>query len=127
MNSHEITEIIGHWSSSFSEDTPNSICALYNEKASLWGTLSPLKRDNAGLIKDYFDKIFNYQNRRVAINDSSIRFFGDIAICNGQYTFSWSKEGIDETTVARFSFVYIKKCDRWSIIEHHSSLIPIAA
>jgi len=127
LNSQEIIENMDRWVSSFSEDTPENICALYDQQASLWGTLSPLKRDNAALIKDYFEQIFNYQNRYVEFNDSHIRFFGDIAICNGQYTFRWLKEGVKVTIVARFSFVYIKKCGRWLIIEHHSSTLPIAA
>ena len=126
LSSQEIIENINYWLLSFSENTSNNICALYDEQASLWGTLSPLKRDSADLIKDYFDQIFKYQNRYVEINNSNIRLFGNIAICNGQYTFRWFKEGVQVKTVARFSFVYIKKCGRWFIIEHHSSAIPIA-
>ena len=125
MNSQEIIENMDRWVSSFSEDTPENICALYDEQAYLWGTLSPLKRDSAALINDYFEQLFKYQNRSVKLNDSNIRFFGEIAISNGQYTFSWFKEGVKVTIVARFSFVYVKKRGRWLIIEHHSSVIPI--
>ena len=113
------------WLSSFSEDTSKNICTLYDEQACLWGTISPIKRDNPALIKEYFDQLFKYENRYVRFNDSTIRIFNDIAICNGQYTFSWFKENVKVTTKARFSFVYINKCGRWSIIEHHSSVIPI--
>jgi len=127
MISQEITENMERWLSSFSEETPKNICALYDEQASLWGTLSPLKRNSTALIKDYFDQLFKYKNRYVELNDSNIRLFGDIAISNGQYTFSWLKEGVSATIVARFSFVYKKKCGRWLIIEHRSSAIPIAA
>jgi len=127
LSSQEITEKMERWLSSFSEDTPKNICALYDKQASLWGTLSPLKRDSVELIKGYFEQIFKYQSRHVEFNDSNIRLFGDVAICNGQYTFRWFKEGVKVTIVARFSFVYIKKCGHWYIIEHHSSAIPIAA
>lgn len=127
MSSQEITKKMKSWLSSFSEDTSRNICTLYDQHASLWGTLSPLKRDNADLIKDYFDHIFKYQNRHVELNDANIRLFGDIAICSGQYTFRWSKEGQKVSILARFSFVYKKEDGQWLIIEHHSSAMPIAA
>ena len=124
MTSLQIIENLEYWASSFSDDTSNNLCALYDEQASLWGTLSPIKRDNPALIKDYFEGIFKYQNRYANVTGSSVRCFGDIAICNGTYTFSWFDNGIKVVTKARFSFVYIKKGARWFIIEHHSSAIP---
>lgn len=124
MNSQEIIESLDNWLSSFSEKTPNSICTLYDDKAFLWGTLSPVKLDNLTLINGYFEKIFKYENRNVECNHSKVRLFGDIAICNGQYTFRWFNEGVKVTTVARFSFVYRKKNGRCFIIDHHSSFIP---
>jgi hypothetical protein len=124
LSSQEIIETIHCWLSSFSDDTSTSICSLYDEKASLWGTLSPIKRDNKALIKDYFEHVFRYPNRSAELVDSSIRIFGDIAICNGVYTFNWLNNGLKVTKVARFSFVYINKNGGWFIIEHHSSLMP---
>ena len=125
MSSQDIIENMAHWVSSFSEDTSKNICSLYDEQASLWATLSPIKRDSASLIKDYFNQIFKYSNRYVEITDSNIRLFGDVAICNGQYTFSWFNEDVKVITAARFSFVYINKEGSWLIIEHHSSFIPL--
>lgn len=125
MSSQEISESMARWSSSFAEDTSKNICSLYDEKASLWGTLSVIKRDNASLIKDYFDKVFKYSNRSVAFTESNIRLFGNIAISSGMYTFSWFNNNVKVTTAARFSFVYINKGGYWFIIEHHSSSIPL--
>ncbi len=125
MSSQEIVKSIEHWLSSFSDETTKNICSLYDEKASLWGTLSPIKRDSPALIKDYFEQIFKYSNRSAEIIDSSIRLFNDTAICNGVYTFSWFNGDIEVKTTARFSFVYINKNGRWSIIEHHSSSMPL--
>lgn len=125
MSSQEITESLNHWLSSFSEDTSKDICSLYDEQASLWGTLSPKKRDSVTLIKDYFDQVFKYSNRSVKVVESSIRVFGNMAICNGIYNFSWFNNALKVTIVARFSFVYINKNGRWFIVEHHSSSIPV--
>lgn len=124
MSSQSIKDSLGCWVSSFSEDNPINITNLYHEQAFLWGTLSAVKRDSSALIREYFEQIFEFDNRCVEINESNTRFFGDLAICNGLYTFSWSQAGGRVTTLARFSFVYIKKNGHWLIIEHHSSAIP---
>ncbi len=126
MKTEEIIDNMSRWASSFSENKPDNICALYDKDASLLGTLSPINRDSAELIREYFEQIFQYQDRYVEFGASSIRLFGDIAISNGQYTFKWFNEE-EVTVVARFSFVFIKKGERWSIIEHHSSIMPIAS
>jgi hypothetical protein len=122
--SQEIIKSLNNWLSSFSEESSASICALYDVNASLWGTLSPIKRNNQSLIKDYFDQLFKFESRNVELNDSNIRILGDIAICNGQYTFAWIENGVKTRTKARFSFVYIKKNEEWFIVEHHSSVKP---
>lgn len=124
LNAEKILENVARWVSSFSEDTSKNICALYNEQATLWGTLSPIKRDSATLIKDYFDQVFKYSNRYAELTEANVRLFGDIAICNGLYNFSWLNDGVQVTTAARFSLVYINQGGRWLITEHHSSCIP---
>ncbi|MGF1764853.1 SgcJ/EcaC family oxidoreductase [Aliivibrio kagoshimensis] len=126
MSTKEIIDNMNRWVSSFSEKETDDICALYDEDASLLGTLSPINRDSAELIREYFEQIFQYQHRYVEFGTSNIRLFGDIAISNGQYTFRWFNEE-EVTVVARFSFVYVKKGERWMIIEHHSSIMPIAS
>jgi hypothetical protein len=124
LSSQDIIKSLNHWLSAFSQETSKALCSLYDEEASLWGTLSPIKRESAALIKDYFDHIFTFEKRSVELINSNVRIFGDIAICNGSYTFSWFIEDIKVTTEARFSFVYINKNGQWLIIEHHSSPIP---
>ena len=124
MSEQKIIDIMHEWLSAFSDDTSQSICSLYDEHASLWGTLSPIKRNSTVLIRDYFEQIFSYSNRTAELVDSNIRVFGDMAICNGVYRLNWLNEGLKVAKIARFSFVYINKNERWFIIEHHSSFMP---
>lgn len=126
LSSQEILKSMECWVSSFSENTSKNISSLYDVNAFLWGTLSPIKRDSAVLIKNYFDQLFKYENRYVTINDSNIRLLDNMAISSGFYTFSWFDKGVKVTTEARFSFVYVKKDGCWFIIEHHSSAMPVA-
>ncbi len=121
----EIVKTLSMWTSSFCKDSSDNICALYDKRATLWGTLSPIKRDNLILIKDYFDQLFKFKSRSIEVNESNIRVFGDLAICNGIYTFKWINSGKIITKVARFSFFYTKKEDQWLIVEHHSSVLPV--
>ena len=124
MNSQDVNYHLEAWLLAFSENSSDPICALYDEQATLWGTLSPIKRNSPLLIKEYFELIFGFQNRQVILTESNIRYFNDIAICNGQYTFSWLDNKETITLHARFSFVYVKKAEKWLIVEHHSSAIP---
>lgn len=124
MSLQEIKKVIDCWLNSFTGDTVKTICDLYDDQASLWGTFSPIKRNNKALIANYFEQIFKFKNRNVELNESNIRLFDNIAICNGLYTFNWVNQGVKEITKARFSFVYIKKDNKWLIAEHHSSILP---
>lgn len=123
----EITEEMNCWKLAFSKDTTEDIGSLYDEQASLWGTLSSTRRNSRESIKAYFEKLFTYSNRAVEFNDSNIRLFSNFAISSGMYTFSWVKNGDNISIAARYSFVYINKQGRWLIVEHHSSRMPKTA
>jgi len=124
LSVQNINDAMARWLTAFSESTSDDICASYDEHASLWGTVSSIKRDNPGLIKEYFDGVFQYTHRLVELDQTDIRLFGDMAISSGQYTFTWVKGGTKIITPARFSFVYKKIKGNWLIVEHHSSVIP---
>jgi hypothetical protein len=90
----------------------------------LWGTLSPVRRDNPADRRDYFEHLFAFADRRVVFHDPLIRVYSDIPINTGAYTFSWVKEGRTENIPARYSFAYVNREGRWLIVDHHSSVMP---
>ncbi|CAN0239127.1 unnamed protein product, partial [Hapterophycus canaliculatus] len=60
-----------------------------------------------------------------------VRVYGQFAVQAGTYTFAW--QGPDDATVekrARFSFTFRRDHPEsptpWTIVEHHSSSMPIA-
>lgn len=124
LSQQEIQAKLECWASAFADLSTANICALYDHNASLWGTVSSIKRDSPELIKDYFTRIFIFENRQVQLNSIDIRVFGNVAICNGLYTLLWNKEGRTLTTSARFSIVFLKQNLDWLIVEHHSSAMP---
>ena len=119
----KVMVIMQAWEQAFRAESPENILSLYAEDAVLWGALSLPRRDTPTAIREYFVEVFTLMERKVTFSDPLIRVYGDTAINTGYYTFSWIKEGQGETVPARYSMTYVKRCQRWSIVEHHSSVI----
>ena len=120
-----ILQTVETWRKAFSAPTTASIVALYAQEASLWGTLSPLRRTTPEAINDYFTAAFIFTDRSVTFQDHSIRFYGELAICSGAYTFKLTKDGEKLIIPSRYSFIYAKQNQSWLIVEHHSSTMPV--
>ncbi len=111
MTSHDIERVLG----------------LYDSEAVLWGTRSPMLRDNPAAVRDYFNILRTVPpSYRAVLGEQRIRIYGDIAINTGTYTFSEVRDGKEIVRPARYSFVYINRGGRWLIIDHHSSAVPAA-
>ena len=113
------------WQKAFSASTCGNIIALYSHDASLWGTLSPVRRATPTAIKDYFTCAFIFTNRSVTFHDRNIRCYGNMAVSSGTYTFTLTKDGEKMVIPSRYSFVYTKQNHNWLIVEHHSSPLPL--
>ena len=66
----------------------------------------------------------HFAERKVTFHDPLIRIFGNTSVNTGSYTFSWVKDGQAETIPARYSLTYVKRNERWRIVDHHLSVIP---
>ena len=120
----DIAAAIERWASAFAADSPDEILALYSKDAVLWGTFSPTLRDNPDAIRAYFEPLFSLESRKVALGEPLIRIYGQTAVSTGSYAFSWRNGSHVETTRARYSFTYVKRDERWMIVDHHSSVVP---
>jgi uncharacterized protein (TIGR02246 family) len=108
---------------------PDKILPLYAEDAVLWGTISPkIRSDKAGLTDYFVGACKALPKLTVEFKEPHIRIYGgDTAINSGYYDLSYEKEGKKETLPARYSFTYVKKGDKWLIVDHHSSVMPTPA
>lgn len=121
----DVAAAMDMWRDTFSAESPEAILALYDQEAVLWGTLSPVRRDDPAAVRDYFVKAFPaLPQRQVAFKDPLIRIYGDTAVNTGYYTFSWVKDGQTKTLPARYSFTYLNRNGRWMVVDHHSSAMP---
>lgn len=123
----DIVDFLGIWTRAFSAASPHAIVSLYADDASLWGTLSPIRRADTDAIYDYFDQAFIFSERSVEFHDWHIRRFTDIALCSGAYTFSLKKAGEQLIIPSRYSMALAKRPQGWRIVEHHSSAMPTEA
>ena len=120
----ELLTMMKAWASAFAGDRIETLLALYADDASLWGTLSPIRRDTPEGIRDYFEPVFSFKNRRAEFHDPRIRIYENTAVNTGGYTVSWHGDDGPVKIEARYSFTYIKRCGRWQIVDHHSSAMP---
>jgi uncharacterized protein (TIGR02246 family) len=121
----DIAAAAASWATALGTDDPDKVLPFYSEDAVLWGTLSPTVRASRAALNDYFIGAFKVlPGLKVSFGDQLIRVYGDAAVNTGYYTFSYVKDGAAKTLPARYSFTYVKKGDRWLIVDHHSSTMP---
>ena len=103
------------WVDAMSSRDVDRVVALYDPEAILWGTVSPVLRDNPAAIRDYFKGLPGMPAEfKGVIGEQRVRVYGETAINTGTPT----------TQLARFSFVYRNRDGRWLIVDHHSSSMP---
>lgn len=114
------------WADAFNTREPERVLDLYETDAVLWGTTSPTLRNTPETRRQYFSTMPQRPNLRVTIGEQHVRVFGDVAVNSGTYTFSNNQAGEITSNLSRFSFTYVRKGDRWMIVDHHSSAVPVA-
>ena len=121
----DVAATTAKWGELFVDDNPDVIVALYDPEAVLWGTLSPKVRNTPALIREYFVAAYKaLPGHKVEFGEQLIRVYGDTAINTGYYTVSSVKDGETKLIPARYSFTYVKRGDKWMIVDHHSSAVP---
>ena len=116
----DISSLFDEWNDALQTGNPKNVAALYEANAILLPTVSNKVRHNHEEIEDYFVH-FLAKGPQGKIDETNVRVFSDIAINSGIYTFSFK----DQSSVqARFTFVYRWNGQRWTIVEHHSSVLP---
>lgn len=118
-----ITGLFSSWNAALKTLDPDKVVALYAPDAILLPTLSNAVRHNRSEIREYFVDFLKKSPTGV-INESNIRDLGDTAVHSGVYTFTLNADGEVSEARCRFTYVYALRDGEWSIIEHHSSLMP---
>jgi uncharacterized protein (TIGR02246 family) len=114
------------WGQTLGRNDPDEVVLLYATDGVLWGTLSPTVRADRAALRDYFVTAFKVlPSLEVTFGEQLIRVYGSTAVNTGSYTFSYLKDGQTMTLPARYSFTFVKEGEKWIIVDHHSSVMPI--
>lgn len=121
----EVAAVAAEWARAFSEHNVERVTTLYSKDALLWGTTAPWLRTTPDQVREYFLTAFKIPNISVSYTNQTIRIFGGTAIVAGNYTFTARRDGQTQDSLARYSFTLMKEGDRWLIVDHNSSPMPI--
>src|SRR6516162_7152252 len=102
------------------------VTALYEKDATLLATFDPRPLETPTDIAGYFHKLTQNPELTATVQSEKIDLFGDAAVASGLYTFSYRKDGQLLELPARYTFVYRKTPNGWTIVRHHSSALPDA-
>ena len=120
----DVIQVLEDWKSALESGDLEGLLQLYDNGASLWGTLSEEIRNTPGKIREYFVSFIAHEGIQVEFGELYTRIYGDTAVCSGPYLFSWKEREEKASIPGRFTFVFHLRDDRWLIIDHHSSVIP---
>lgn len=124
QSANEIKLAFNAWITDVNNKNMPQLLFLYDERADLHPTLSGTLRSSHNEIEDYFQHFLALPELYAEASTPHIQVFGDVAINDGFYTFSFTKNGKPQILKARYSFTYLKEVDGWKIIDHHSSIVP---
>ncbi len=116
----QIVAATAAWAAAFNSRQPAWVTALYGDDAILLGTTGKTIATTPAAVAEYFNDMPKTPNVRVVWGEQHIRFFGDVAINSGNYTFTFPKGELP----ARYTLAFKYRDGRWMIIEHHSSRVP---
>ncbi len=116
--------IAEQWAAAFSKGDLDALVSLYDEDALLWGTSASKMRKGPGAIRQYYDQLLKaFPGIRVSLAETSPRVYGDAAVNSGSYTMRRVlHDGRVNVTSARFTMIYVRRGEKWLIVDHHSSL-----
>lgn len=117
----EIAALFDRWNQALQTGDARKVVMLYAEKSILLPTLSNKPRLTFAEKEEYF-RHFLEKGPSARIDLREIEIGCDMAVDSGLYTFTFAKTG--ETVGGRYSFTYRWDGLRWSIVSHHSSLMP---
>lgn len=120
----EVEKAGEQWAQPLASRKVENIIALYDSQAVLLATFTN-QLDSTDKISNYFTGLFQKEGLKVQYNEQKIRILDENTAVNcGLYTFSYTENGKVVEVPARYTFIYEKKGDNWSIVQHHSSIRP---
>jgi uncharacterized protein (TIGR02246 family) len=122
----EVKEAFAAWRAALSGGDAQKIVDLYADDAVLLATLhnDPIVTQGARL--KYFEGLVTKKDMKATVDEEMVRVLdSNTAMVNGVYTFSFEEDGKVTKIPARYTYVFEKENDKWMIVVHHSSKLPL--
>lgn len=120
----QVENAILEWKTAVESGNAQAIADLYDKNAIMISTFVQMPITRHGDLLAYYKKVVANPDVHVEIEETHPRQFGNMAVNTGRYTLSYTQEGEEVSTPARFSFVYQLQNGKWIIVDHHSSRVP---
>ena len=110
------------WGRAVEGRNPARVVQLYTPDAVLVGTVAQRIKVGRDAIRTYFNSFLRKPGLRVVFKSSHVQQIPYGFVDSGTYVFHWT--GQVKPVVARFTFVWVRRNDRWMLLNHHSSALP---
>jgi hypothetical protein len=120
----DVIKVLEDWKSALQRGDLEGLLQLYDNGASLWGTLSEEIRHTPEKIREYFVSFIAHEGIQAEFGELYTRVYGETAVCSGYYHFSWKEKDGKVYIPGRFTYVFRQRDEKWLIIDHHSSIKP---
>lgn len=116
--------IAEQWAAAFSKGDLDALVSLYDADALLWGTSASKLRKGTAAIRRYYAQLLKaFPGIQVSLAETTPRVYGDAGVNSGSYTMRRvAGDGRVNVTAARFTMIYVRRGDKWLIVDHHASL-----
>lgn len=113
------------WREAIASRKTENILAQYKDNATLLPTLSAKVITGQKERGEYFDGLVKKEGLNVKPLTAKTTTYGNVAVTNGTYNFSFKDAGKEQTVNARFTFVFEKDSKgEVKIATQHSSIVP---
>jgi hypothetical protein len=124
-NETAVLEAFQRWVSTINSRQPSAVSRLYSDDAVFLPTLSHTRIHGSLDRTTYFARLLGKSGFHVDILELDLQMLGDVGVCSGVYDFDYTFRGDDTRLEARFSMVFQRINGVYTIINHHSSQVPI--
>jgi uncharacterized protein (TIGR02246 family) len=121
----DIAALTREWAEAFTAHDLDRIVGFYSKDATVWGTNALTLRTTPEEVRSFFRSTFRIPNVKISFDNQTIHVHGNAAVAAGHYTFTAGSGDNVESHIARYSFTFLKQDERWLIIDHHSSPMPV--
>jgi uncharacterized protein (TIGR02246 family) len=120
-----VKEALIQWQQAVESGDAKAIVGLYGKDAVLISAFAQLPITTREGLLAYYKKVVANPGIKVTVTEQHPRMFGNVALNSGQYVLSYEQEGEPIEIGSRFSFVYEWRGNKWVIVDHHSSAVPV--